>query len=58
MIKEILLETTADLPKHTYYIDDTDRMVGYIKEGETEVHYFSKPLQFSKKHRKFKKLAK
>lgn len=56
-IKEVLLETTSDLPKHTYYIDDTDRMAGYKKEGTEEVVWFSKPMSFSKKYRKFKKIS-
>ena len=64
---QILKEITADwkvdfkMPNHTYLIskerDKThDKMVGYIKEGTTEVIWLKNAMTFSKSHRKFKEL--
>ena len=64
---QILKEITADwkvdfkMPNHTYLIskenDKTNgKMVGYIKEGTTEVIWLKNAMTFSKSHRKFKEL--
>lgn len=54
--KECLLETTSDLLPHTYYIDDNGKIVAFKRAGQEEIKVFSKPLSFSKRYRKFKKL--
>ena len=56
-IKEVLLETTADLPKHTYYINTADKIAGFKREGTDSIKWFTKPLSFSKRYRKFKKVV-
>lgn len=58
---ETLKETTEyncgyRVPLHTYLLK-AGKMVGYIKEGTTEVIEFTKPLFFSKKNRKFVKVS-
>lgn len=64
MAYQYLQETTTDwktdytVPCHIYIMDGS-KCVGYIKEGTTEELMFSKPsVHFSKKGRKFKKIAK
>tara|TARA_B110000977_G_scaffold83086_1_gene111007 strand:- start:2861 stop:3052 length:192 start_codon:yes stop_codon:yes gene_type:complete len=45
------------VPNHTYMVDKSGHLVGYIKTGTTEEIIFSKPMkQFSKSRRKFIKL--
>ena len=51
---EALRETTDwATPNHTYLLDGTT-LVAYIKQGDSEPFYFSKPIkQFDKRGRKF-----
>lgn len=53
-----LEERTADLPKHTYYLNENEKLVGFRREGEIEVKWFTKPMSFDKRYRKFKKTEK
>lgn len=56
-IKEILLETTGgEFPPHTYYLDDQGKLAAFKKAGDDTVKYFTKPLMFAKRGRKFKKV--
>jgi len=50
-------EWKSNTPNHTYLLDDKkDRLLGYIKSGESEVIMFGKPLPFYRKYRKFKEI--
>jgi hypothetical protein len=55
-----VLETTKSFPEHilhTYFLtNDKFKMIGYIKNGTTEVITFKKPLKFFTKGRTFKEL--
>lgn len=52
---KIIKETTSwRWPKHTYHLDDSGRLVAYIREGTEEVIEFSRPLSFERRGRKFK----
>jgi hypothetical protein len=52
-----LKETTNwNLPNHTYIIDGSGKMAGYIKENTSEKIIFNKPKMFYKKDRTFKEL--
>jgi|TARA_B110000908_G_scaffold32333_1_gene38567 hypothetical protein len=54
--KEITVWDT-NIPNHTYMIDKSGHLVGYIKTGTTEEIIFNKPMkQFSRTRRKFVKL--
>ena len=42
---------------HIYYVDDAGtRMVGYIKHGTTALFKFKRPIAYSSKGRKFRKV--
>lgn len=50
---QVLQEITDwDIPNHTYYIDSSGKMVGYISSNGTS-KVFKKPLSFSRSGRKF-----
>jgi hypothetical protein len=52
-----LQETTSDLRPHTYLVDeDKGKMLAYRKDSG-EIDVFSKPMTFSKRYRKFKKVV-
>ena len=54
ILKEI---TDWEYPGHTYFVTDAkDKMFAYIKESDTIVEEFKKPISFSTSHRKFKEL--
>ena len=46
----------GNVPNHTYLIDmdHKDKIVGYVKQNESEAIWFEKPLPFWKSRRKFK----
>lgn len=44
-------------PEHVYILNDAGKLVGFIKEGTTELKEFSKPMAFYKSRRKFKKVT-
>lgn len=44
--------TEVNIPNHTYMVEGT-RVLGYIKENDSEEIMFSKPLPFNKKGRTF-----
>ena len=48
--------TDWEYANHTYLVDEInkDKMVGYIKDDETEPRMFKKPLSFYRARRKFK----
>ena len=48
--------TDFRIPCHIYVIQNT-RMIGYVKEGTTNVHYFKQPMSFDKRKRKLKNLS-
>lgn len=51
------LETTKNLPSHTYLLDATKRLCyGYIKEGTKTPFMFTKPLRFDPRQRTFQEL--
>tara|TARA_R110000796_G_scaffold40802_4_gene100994 strand:- start:259 stop:474 length:216 start_codon:yes stop_codon:yes gene_type:complete len=45
-------------PNHTYFINDKDKLVAYIKSGTTEIITIKTPMSFTRSYRKFKVLAK
>lgn len=52
-LKEIT-EWDADIPNHTYIVNEKTELVGYIKTGTKEEIIFKSPMkQFSKARRKF-----
>lgn len=54
-VKEITVwEDNAPI-NHTYLLDG-DKMIAYIRFGDTEPVYFSKPIRIDKRGRKFEKL--
>ena len=59
---QVLQETTVwdkveyTVPNHTYLVNDGGKVVAYRK-ASGEINVFSKPLSFSKSHRKFKKVV-
>jgi len=56
-IKEIIREVTDwDYPGHIYLLNEADKLKGYIKKDQDDITWFKKPLSFSKRLRKFKKL--
>lgn len=57
-VAEIIQEKTDwDVPNHTYMLDDKGKLIAYTKAGEDEVIWLETPMTFSKRFRKFKKLA-
>jgi len=55
----LLKETTNwgdNTPNHTYIMEKkgASKIIGYIKQGQTEPHFFDKPLTFTKSRRTFK----
>ena len=57
MIQVLKEVTDWDTPNHTYYVDSKMKLVGYIKQGTSELIKLNTPLPFSKTRRKFKKLG-
>jgi hypothetical protein len=56
-IKEIIREVTDwDYPGHIYLLNEAGKLKGYIKKDQDDITWFKKPLSFSKRLRKFKKL--
>lgn len=56
-IKEIIQEVTDwEFPGHIYLLNEAGKLKGYIKRDHDEITWFKKPLSFSKRLRKFKKL--
>jgi len=49
-------ECEYDQPNHTYFLNDSGKLVGYKLSGRDEFKTFSKPLSFDKARRKFIKL--
>lgn len=43
-------------PENIYILNDAGKLEGYIREGETVIQWYSKPLAFYKTRRKFKKV--
>jgi len=41
-------------PEHIYFVEK-DKVFGYIREGESELTLFKKPMRFSTRFRKFVK---
>lgn len=57
--KEVTDWGSATAQNHTYYLnDDRTHMVGYIKQGSTELFKFKRPITFYPKGRKFEVLPK
>ena len=55
---QILKETTEwSYPNHTYYVENNNKLVAYMKEGTNKKINLKKSLQFSKSRRTFKKLG-
>lgn len=56
---DVLQEVTEwEIPNHTYHVDQhAGKMIGYVKTGTTQLITFTKPLTFSKRFRKFKKIS-
>ena len=55
-VKEITVWDNGTTANHTYLLDG-DKMVAYIKAGDTTPFYFKNPIKgFSKSGRKFEKL--
>jgi hypothetical protein len=55
----LLKETTNwgdNTPNHTYIMEKkgASKIIGYIKQGQNEPHFFDKPLTFTKSRRTFK----
>jgi len=56
-IKEMLQETTDwEFPGHVYLLNEAGKLKGYIKKDHDDIVWFKKPLSFSKRGRKFRKL--
>lgn len=51
-VKEITVWDEAYQPNHTYLVDG-DKMIAYIPKGSVVPFYFSQPIAFSTKGRKF-----
>lgn len=57
LFKEVLVEVTGgDFKTHTYYLNDAGKLAAFSKEGSDEVKFFTKPMFFEKRGRKFKKV--
>ena len=57
--KEVTDWGSATAPNHTYYLnDDRSHMVGYIKQGTTELFKFKQPIRIETRGRKFELLTK
>jgi len=57
MSLQCLTETTEDLQPHTYLVDaDKGKMYAY-RRAAGGIDVFSKPMTFSKRYRKFKKVV-
>ena len=54
---DILKETTKDFPAHVYYVRG-DKLVAFYPEGNKDAFViYKKPMRFSKRYRKFEKIA-
>lgn len=54
-----LVETTPGFPQHTYFLDESGRLIAYKKAetfGANSVTRFSKPLSFDRNKRTFDKV--
>jgi hypothetical protein len=54
-VKEITVWEDGALINHTYLLDG-DKMIAYIRFGDSVPFYFSKPIRIDKRGRKFEKL--
>lgn len=50
---ECIREVSDDYANGQTYLLDGTKLIAYVKAGDTEAVYFSKPIQFSKRYRKF-----
>lgn len=55
-ILQEITEWPDNTPNHIYILSDKNKLVGYIKEGETEVNKLSGNIAFDKSRRKFTEL--
>jgi len=55
ILKEITVWPDAT-PNHTYKVNDGGKLIAYRKTGTKEWITFSRPLNFTKTHRRFIKL--
>ena len=57
-LKETTKWKDKGIPNHTYIFSDSKsiKVLGYIKEGETEVKMFNKALTFNRRYRTFKQV--
>ena len=51
----VITEVTPGLKQHTYYLNKAGKLAAFKPEGGTEVTHYTKPMEFSKTRRKFKK---
>lgn len=54
--KEITEWENSVIPNHTYILNNGGKLVAYRKTGTTDWIHYSKPLFFSRRHRKFVRL--
>lgn len=58
-LQEVTEWESKDSPNHIYYVcDDKTKMVGYIKQGTTDLFKFKRPIAIYTKGRKFVELKK
>lgn len=41
------------IPNNTYYVNDAGKCIAYRRVSDGVLEYFTKPLMFTKTHRKF-----
>jgi hypothetical protein len=57
---EVLQEVTKwedNTPNHTYHVNASGKMIGYVQYGTDTLKMFTKPLSFDKRYRKFKTVS-
>lgn len=58
-LQEVTVWDSKDAPNHIYYVnDDKTKMVGYIKQGTSDLFKFKHPIAIYTKGRKFVELKK